>query len=80
MAATQPLEMYLKPQQVAKLLNLKYRTILEWIKMGNIGAIDISPNGIRANYRIPVSEYHRYMKEHSKDMKKKVVGSIMEKH
>jgi excisionase family DNA binding protein len=45
----------LKVDQVAKLLNLKPKTVREYIRQGRLAAVNLNPDGLRPVWRIKPS-------------------------
>lgn len=50
------MEDLLTPQQAADLIQVDYRTILNWIHADRLPYVDLTPDGGRRNYRVVVKK------------------------
>jgi len=58
-------EQLMTPRQVAKLLQISERTLLDWHKNGRLVAIKIGPSGRNGSVRYRPSEIARFLEERS---------------
>lgn len=59
------MDLLLRVGEVARMLNVNRKTVLQWIEEGQLDAIELPPTSVRDLYRVRSSKLEEFLEAHT---------------